>query len=152
MKGVQGLAEALQSKSLTALTRALSDVADGLGYQLRPPYTEVLHMKATVDATQFAIRFQARLHLHYSNLESTPEGLVFTIEFGGEALSDSPAPPTHELFYAGAVQSLKAYGYGSRWKGSSISTPQLFRKNLEVAPRTIRAIDIESLQIDSRSR
>ncbi len=144
MKGVQELAGALKSKSLSALTRALNEIAEGLGYQLRPPYTEILQLKATEEATQFAIAFQARLYLHYSFLGSSPEGLVFTIQFGGESLSDSPAPPTHELFYAGVVQSLQVYGYGSRWKGSNIATPEVFRKNLEVAPRTIIAVDIDS--------
>ncbi len=144
MKGVHELAGALESKSLTALTRALNQIADGLRYQLRPPYTEILQLKATEEETQFAIAFEARLYLHYSILGSSPEGIVFTIEFGGEALSDSPAPPTHELFYAGVVQSFQVYAYGSRWKGSSIATPEVFRKNLEVASRTIIAIDIDS--------
>ncbi len=144
MKGVHELAGALESKSLTALTRALNEIADRLGYQLRPPYTEILQLKATEETTQFAIAFQARLYLHYSILGSSPEGLVFTIKFGGEALSDSPAPPTHELFYAGLVQSFQVYGYGSRWSGRSIATPEVFRENLEVAPRTIIAVDIDS--------
>lgn len=144
MKGVSELHEALKSKSLTALTQAISEVADGLAYQLRPPHTEILQLKAQEGGGRFNIHFQARLYLHYSNPGDTPEGLVFTIKFGGDALSDSPSPPIHELFYAGVVESFHVCGYGSIWTGTKIATPLEFRKSLEVPSKTISEIDIDS--------
>ncbi len=144
MKDVSELHEALKSKSLTALTQALSEVADGLAYQLRPPFTEILQFKAHEEGGRFNIHFQARLYLHYSNPGGTPEGLVFTIKFGGDALSDSPSPPVHELFYAGIMESFQVCGYGSRWTGTKIATPLAFRKNLEVPSKTIIEIGIDS--------
>ncbi len=153
MKGVSELHEALKSKSLTALTLALGEVADGIAYQLRPPYTEIQQFKAQEESGRFTIHFQARLHLHYSNPGGTPEGLIFTIKFGGDALSDSPSPPIHELFYAGVVESFQVCGYGSRWTGTKIATALEFRKNLEVPSKTISEIDIDSFyRVLSRQR
>jgi hypothetical protein len=145
MNGVSAFKEALETKSLTALTKALSELAEGLAYHLKPPYTEILDFKAKEEGSQFAVHFEARLHLHYSNLGNNPEGLIFTIKFGGDALSDSPTPPIHELFYAGVAECLRVYGYGSKWKGTTITTPEEFMKNPEVASKTISLIDIDRL-------
>lgn len=102
----KNLEAAITERSLTALTKALGELADQLGYQLKPPYTEVLNLKATEQGNRFTIRFSAKLHLHYSSLEHRDEGLIFVVKFGGEAPADSPEPPIHELFYAAAVDSL----------------------------------------------
>lgn len=141
MKGVSELKEALQAKSVTALTKALSELAAELAYELKPPYTEILEFKAKEENDMFAVHFQAELDLHYSNLASQQEGLVFVIQFGGDAFSDSPTPPIHELFYAGVVESFSIYGYGSRWKGTAITADQKFMRNLEVSSKTLNDID-----------
>ncbi len=142
MKGVSELKDALQTKSLTALTKALSELADALAYQLKPPHTEILEFKAQEEAGGFTLHFEARLHLHYSSLGSSQEGLIFAIRFSGDALSDSPTPPIDELFYAGVVESLRVYGYGSRWKSGTIMEPPESMKNLEVAAEEISEIDV----------
>jgi hypothetical protein len=108
------LREAAQSRSLTRLTKAISDAADGLGHQLKPPYTEILELRAKEVGDRFQVHFDARLHLHYASLQREREGLVFMIQFGGEALSDSPSPPLDELFYAALVESLQIADYGPR--------------------------------------
>jgi hypothetical protein len=153
-KGVKEFRDALQSKSLTALTQALSKIAEGLAYQMRPPYTEILEFNATEQADRYAIHFRARLGLHYSSFGATAEGLVFKIEFGGDALSDSPTPPTDELFYAGRVQSLQVYGYGSIWPGIDTPAPKDLRDNLELHSKTIRPVDLRTFQqiLSSRER
>lgn len=133
MKSVQEkLEEALQTKQLTAITKALSEIANALAYELRPPYTEVLHFAARFENERYAIEFTAELSLQYSSSERQDEGLVFTVQFKGEAYADSPNPPIDELFYAGEVDSLLLYGYGTRWSGESIATPRKFSENLEV--------------------
>lgn len=108
------LREAAQSRSLTRLTKAISDAADGLGHQLKPPYTEILELRAKEVGDRFQVHFDARLHLHYASLQREREGLVFMIQFGGKALSDSPSPPLDELFYAALVESLQIADYGPR--------------------------------------
>ena len=113
------LKEALQSKSLTRFTKAVNEAAKGLAFQLKPPYTEILEFKAREQAGRFHIQFAARLHLHYASLRTKGEGLVFTIKFNGEALSDSPGPSIDQLFYAAVVRSLQISGYGSRWAGGN---------------------------------
>ncbi len=143
MKSVSELKEALRSKSLTSLTKALGELAEGLAYQLKFPYTEILQFRAQEEGGRYAVHFEAKLHLHYSNLGSSPEGLIFATKFDGDALSDSPTPPIHELFYAGVVESFQVYGYGSRWTGTIVAIPDDLAKNLEVASKTISAIDID---------
>ena len=69
--------------------------------------------------------------------------MIFATKFDGDALSDSPTPPIHELFYAGVVESFQVYGYGSRWTGTIVAIPDDLAKNLEVASKTISAIDID---------
>jgi hypothetical protein len=142
MKGISELKEALQTKSLTALTKALSELADVLGYQLRPPHTEILGFKGQEEGEGFALHFEAELHLHYSSLGSSQEGLIFAVRFSGDALSDSPALPIHELFYAGVVESFTVYGYGSKWKGRTMMKPPESMKNLEVVAEEISEIDV----------
>ncbi len=144
IQGVSELRDALQNKSLTGLTQALSKVAESLTYQLRPPYTEILQFKAKETAKRFTVHFRARLHLHYSSLGTSHEGLVFTIEFGGNAFADIPTPPMDDLFYAGRVRSFRVYGYGSRWVGEKILTPRDLRLNLEIPTEAINAIDVEA--------
>ncbi len=143
MKGASALRDAVQSKSLPKLTKALSELADELAYQLKPPYTEILRLKAKEEAGHFDVDFAARLHLHYSSLSTNEEGLVFTIKFGGEAFADSPNPPIHELFYAAVVESIRVYGYGSRWRGRTITTPQEVARNLEVTSQTLDEIAMD---------
>ncbi len=143
MKGVSTLRDTVQSKSLPKLTKALSELADELAYQLKPPYTEILRLKAKEEAGRFDVDFAARLHLHYSSLSTSQEGLVFTIQFGGETFADSPNPPIHELFYAAVVESIRVYGYGSKWKGRTITTPQEIAKNLEVTSQTLNEITMD---------
>lgn len=152
MKGVKELKEAVKAKSLTALTKALSQFAEGLGYQLKPPFTQIIEFKAKEQTGGFALRFEAELGLHYCNLTNQQEGLVFVIRFGGSALSDSPSPPTHELFYAGVVRSFQVYGYGGAWKGDAITAHHEFMRELEVSSKHLNEIDVDSFfrQLESR--
>jgi hypothetical protein len=148
------LEEAVRDKSLTPLTKALGELADGLGYQLKPPYTEVLNLKAKEEDDRFAVQFTAKLHLHYSNLEHSDEGLIFVVRFGGEALADLPAPPIDQLFYAAVVESLSVYGYGSRWQGTVLAMPAEYRENLEVTADRLSRIELADLyrSMGERSR
>jgi hypothetical protein len=132
MKGVKEFEKALESKSPTGLTKALSRIADELGYQLKPPYTEIRDFRARERSGRFSVKFDAKLHLHYSTLASCREGLLFIIQFGGKALSDTPNPPADELFYAGVVKSVRVYGYGTKWAGRAVTVAQEIMNNLEV--------------------
>jgi hypothetical protein len=147
MKGTEKLKAAVQSKSLTNLTIALNEIGEELAYHLKPPYTEMKRYKASEGADLFAIEFSASLHLHYCNTVSTSDGLVFAIDFGGSALADSPTPPIHELFYAASVEQLKIYGYGTRWKGRSIPTPDKLASNLEVPSQTLNELDLDDFYV-----
>lgn len=142
MKGVTEFKNALESKSLTALTKALSEIADQLGCQLKPPYTEILDFRAREQSDRFSIQFRAKLYLHYSSLASQVEGLLFIIQFGGDALSDTPTPPSDELFYAGVVESFRVHAYGSRWIGPAIAVTEEVAKNLEVPSKALTDIDV----------
>ena len=143
MKSTSDVKAAVQSKSLTNLTKALRALAEELTYQLKPPYTEVKQFKASEEAERFAIEFSAILHLHYFSLATTSEGLVFTIDFDGNALADSSNPPIHELFYAARVEGLKIYGYGTRWKGRAIPTAEKLAQNLEVTSQTLNEMELD---------
>jgi hypothetical protein len=136
---------ALQSREVSLVTQALSELAEKLAYQLKPPYTEVMQLKAKQEGDRFAIQFSAKLHLHYSSLQTQDEGLVFTLQFSGEAYADSPDPPIDELFAAGLADSLFVYAYGSNWPGQTIPTPDQLTQNLEVKPRTLNRISINDL-------
>jgi hypothetical protein len=140
------LKEALQSKSLTRLTKAISASADGLAYQLKPPYTEILEFKAKEGDGRVHVHFAAILHLHYASLQRRGEGLVFTIKFGGEALSDLPSPPIDELFYAAAVQSLHISGYGARRTGESTNVSKEMAENLELPSTRLRSLTLEDFR------
>lgn len=145
MKGVRELRRAIQSKSLTTLTKALGELAVELGYQLKPPYTEILQFKSQdSDDGHFEVYFEARLHSHYTNPATSLDGLIFTVGFGGDAFADLPTPSIHDLFYAGIVESFEVYGYGPKWGGVSIETPPEFTKNLEVRSKTINRIELEN--------
>lgn len=139
---LKNLQDAIRNKSLTSLTKTLGELAEQLGYQLKPPYTEVLNFRAKERGDRFAVRFTAKLHLHYSSLERSGEGLVFVVKFSGGALTESPAPPIHELFYAAAVGSLSVYGYGSKWHGKAITTPAEYRENLEITVEHLNHIQL----------
>ena len=134
------LEEALQSRKLNSVTRALSELAERLAYQLKPPYTEVIQLRAEEDGQRYAIQFSARLHLHYSDFQTQREGLVFTVQFSGEAYADSPNPPIQELFATALVDSLVVFGYGKEWAGEVVPTPDQFAKNLEVGSLTFNQI------------
>jgi hypothetical protein len=143
MQGVTEFKQALEDKSLTALTTALRDIADQLGYQLKPPYTQILDFKAMEQSGRFGVHFRAKLYLHYSSLASQVEGLLFIIQFGGDALSDTPTPPADELFYAGMVESIRVHAYGSKWTGPTITVSQEVSKNLEVPSMPLADIDVD---------
>jgi len=136
---------ALQNREVTSVTQALNEIAEKLAYQLKPPYTEVMELKAKQEENRFAIEFSAKLHLHYSRLQTQDEGLVFTLQFSGEAYADSPNPPIDELFASGVADSLFVYGYGSNWPGQTISTPDQLTQNLEVKSRTLNRMSIDDL-------
>lgn len=144
MKGSSAIRAAVQSKSLIDLTKTLSELAERLAYQLKPPYTEVKRYKAAEEAERYAIEFSATLHLHYFDAANASEGLVFTINFAGHALADSPSIPIHELFYAASVESFRIFGYGSRWKGRTIPTAKTLAQNLEVNSATLNEMDLDA--------
>jgi hypothetical protein len=129
----------LQSKKLNSVTKTLGELAQRLGYQLKPPFTEVIHLKARDEEDRFAVHFSARLHLHYSNPQVL-EGLVFAITFGGGDYADSPDPPVDELFATGVIGSLVICGYGKSWPGQGIRTPQELADRLELRSPTLNKI------------
>jgi hypothetical protein len=143
MSAALKLRESIRSRSLTALTKSITELANELAYQLKTPYTEIMRLKAREDGDRFTVIFAAKLHLHYTSLEREEEGLVFTIQFGGDTLAESPTPPVHELFYAAAARSLFIHGYGSRWKGKPTVTPKEFAQNLEVKSEMLAEIETE---------
>ena len=142
MKGVTEFKNALENKSLIALTKALSEIADQLAYQLKPPYTEILDFRAREQSGRFSIQFSAKLYLHYSSLASQVEGLLFIIQFGGDALSDTPTPSSDELFYAGVVESFRVHAYGSKRIGPAITVSEEVAKNLELPSKTLTDIEV----------
>jgi len=143
MKGTVKLKEAIETRSLTALTKAISLLADELAYQLRPPYTELSKLNAKEENERFTLHFEAKLYLHYASLAGKEEGLIFQIQFNGDALSDSPVPPLSDLFYAGVVETLHIFGYGSRWKGTVIQLQQELSSNVEVPPTTVYELEAD---------
>jgi hypothetical protein len=139
MKFAHELEDALQSKKLNSVTEALSELARSLGYQLHPPFTEVVRLKAEEREDRFAVQFSAKLNLHYSGTQMQ-DGLVFMVGFGGQGYADSPSPPVDELFAAGVVDSFVVYGYGERWPGQTIATPRELMDRLEVSSLTLNKI------------
>ena len=142
---LNNLQDALQTKRLAAVTKALSELAERLAYQLRSPYAKVLHFIAREEDDRYAIEFAAKLHLHYSILGKQNKGLVFTLEFEGDAYADSPNPSLHELFYAAVVNSVSSYAYGPGWHGKSIPTPPEFAENLETRSQTALLVELKNL-------
>lgn len=143
MKGAVKLKEAIETRSLTALTKAISTMADELAYQLKPPYTELSKLNAKEQDERFRLHFEAKLHLHYSSLAGKEEGLIFTIQFHGDAFSDSPVPPLPDLFYAGIVESLHIFGYGNRWNGTGIQLQEELSRNLEIPPTSVFELAVD---------
>jgi len=134
------LEEALDSKSLTALTKAIGNVAENLGYQLKPPHTEVLQLNSKEEAEEYTVNFHARLRLHYCK---PGEGIVVVVVFNGEALSETPTPLLHDLFYAAVVSQVDVYGYGEKWPGKTLATPREFKEQLEVPTLTVNEIGMD---------
>jgi len=143
LKGAVKLKEAIETRSLTALTKAISLLADELGYQLKPPYTELSKLNAKEENDKFALHFEARLYLHHTSIAGKMEGLIFSVQFYGDALSDSPVPPLPDLFYAGVVESLHIFGYGSRWKGTTTQLPHELSSSLEVPPSRVYDLSVD---------
>lgn len=134
--------DALGSKKIVPLTKALNELAEESGWQLRPPHSEILKFRATEENEFYEVSFKARVSLHYSNREKQAEGIVFTMEFSGDAYADSPNPAIDELFYAGQIDSITVYAYGTHWKGETIQTPKDFAENLEVPSETLTIVPI----------
>jgi hypothetical protein len=137
---ISNLISALQSGRMVAVMGALEDVRRWLGYEPKPPYHEMVESRAGLrfgaDPTlrPLTVKFTARLYLHYTSVRAGSEGLVFAVRFSGTDYSDSPFPPVEELFPRGSVDSFEVYGYGSRWKGQAVSTPEELLHKLEIPP------------------
>lgn len=141
MTNIARLKEAVHSGCLTAFTKAVGDLAEEAGFQLRAPYTVIKELKANEEGEGFTVQFTARTCLHYSC--SMNEGFVLAVEFSGRAYADSPNPPIHELFNAATIDSILVYGYGRRWKGKNITTPTELAKNLEVTSSELIKMELE---------
>jgi hypothetical protein len=139
------LRDALRDKSLTDLTKALGGLADRIDYRLKPPLTEVERLTSREEDGRYSIQFEGQLSLHYASAERQDEGLLFNVKFSGSAIADAPTPPIDELLYAAMIQSVSSFGYGARWKGETIPTPQKFSDNLEVTAKTISKLEISDL-------
>jgi hypothetical protein len=134
---------ALESRDVNRVTHALSELAKRLAYALKPPYTEIIRLKATEEGNNFTLQFSARLHLHYTSVRNQDEGLVFILQFSGGALADSPNPPVDQLFAAGVIDSVSVYGYGKGWPGDTIPTPNQLSETLEIKSRTLNRISLD---------
>jgi hypothetical protein len=144
--------EAIESKSVTTLTNAIGKLAEELAYHLTLPYTEIIEFKSKEQADRYRIHFSAISRLSYSPSKTLNEGLVFALDFEGDAISDIPAPPIHELFYAGKITTLKVYGYGDNWVGKRIRTPVELQQSLDLKIANVNFINIEDFctQLNSR--
>ncbi len=134
---------ALDSRKLGFITQALDEVREWLRYQLKPPYTEIVRLKADEEPLHFAVEFTARLYLHYAGVQKESEGLVFSMQFSGATYTDSPSPPVDELFNAGLMDAFEVYGYGRRWEGEAISIPGELLQKLEIPAQTLNRIPIQ---------
>ncbi|HKM74783.1 MAG TPA: hypothetical protein VJZ32_00015 [Candidatus Bathyarchaeia archaeon] len=138
----------IQTKSLNQLTKTLGEVADILAFQLEPPYTEIKRFKAQEEEDdRYFLRFQGTLRLPYQSLERPDEGLIFYVDFAGEAISDLPNPPIHELLYAASVTSLTIFGYGDRWPGEIVKSQRELLNGLEVHSSTVKEIRLDNLLV-----
>ena len=77
---------------------------------------------------------------------------MFAIGFSGDAVSDIPAPPIHELFYAAKITMLKVYNYGNSWMGKRTRPPVELQQSLDLKIATVDLINIEDFctQLNSR--
>jgi len=64
------LREAIERKSLTALTKAISKLADELAYHLKPPYTEIIEFKAKEEDERYNVHFSAISRLSYTSMKT----------------------------------------------------------------------------------
>jgi len=135
----------IQTKSLSQLTKTLGEIADLLAFQLKPPYTEIKQFKAQEEDDRYFLRFQGTLRLPYQSLERPDEGLIFYVDFAGEAMSDVPNPPIYELLYAASVTSLTIFGYDDRWPGESAEAQRDLLNGLEVPDSTVKKVKLDSL-------
>jgi len=144
--------EAIKTKSVATLTKAIGKLADELAYHLTLPYTEIMEFKSKEHADRYRIHFSAISRLSYNPSKTQNEGLVFAMGFSGIAISDIPAPPIHELFYAGKITTLKVYGYGNSWTGKRTRTPVELQQSLDLKIATVNFINIEDFctQLNSR--
>ena len=136
--------EQLQTKSLSHLTKSLGEIADALAYQLIPPYTEINHLKAEEESGRYILQFQGNLKLPYQSLQRPDEGLIFWIDFAGEAISEEPNTPIHELLYAASVKSMTIYGYGERWPGTIVELPREFLGAIEVPNSALKKVGLDA--------
>ncbi|HKM78668.1 MAG TPA: hypothetical protein VJZ03_06295, partial [Candidatus Bathyarchaeia archaeon] len=74
------------------LTKAISELGDELAYRLTPPNTEITQFLAKEENSGYSVHFSASLQLCYSSL-SMAEGVIFVIDFDGDAISEEPTPP-----------------------------------------------------------
>lgn len=146
------LREAIERKALTALTKAISKLADELAYHLKPPYTKIIEFKAKEEAERYKIHFSAFSRLSYTSMNTQDEGLVFVINFDGDAFSEVPTPPIHELFYAAVIKAVAVYGYGDDWVGKQIPTPVELEQFLDLHVRIINMIKSEDFCMQVQSR
>src|SRR5208282_1611725 len=137
----------IRTKSLNQLTNSLGDVADLLAFQLKPPYTEIKQFKAQEEDDRYFLQFQGILRLPYQSLERPDEGLIFYVDFVGEAMSDLSNPPIHELLYAASVTSLTIFGYGERWPGEIVEAQRESLNGLEVLGSTVKKVKLDSLLV-----
>jgi hypothetical protein len=144
--------EAVRAKSLATLTKAIGKLTDELSYRLTPPYTEITEFKSKEYDNRYRIHFSGISRLNYEAESSQDEGLVFAIDFGGDAFSDVPTPPTHELFYAGKIRTLKIYGYGGNWTGRMIRTPTRLQKSLDLKIAHLHMINNKAFCNQLKSR
>jgi len=135
----------IQTKSLNELTKTLGEVAELLAFQLKSPYTEIKRFKAQEEDDRYFVQFQGTLRLPYQSLECPDEGLIFYVDFAGEAISDLPNPSIHELLYAASVTSLTIFGYGDRWSGEVAEVQREVLNGLEVRDSTVKRVRLDSL-------
>ncbi|HMK84148.1 MAG TPA: hypothetical protein VK503_10560 [Candidatus Bathyarchaeia archaeon] len=133
---------AIQSKSLTTLTKAISELADELAYRLTPPNTEITQFLAKEHDSGYLVHFSASLRLCYSSL-SMAEGIIFVVDFDGDAISEEPTPSIHELFYAAIVRAITIYAYGGKWSGRPIATPPELSHLLDLKSSTIMILSLD---------
>ncbi|MGA3295994.1 MAG: hypothetical protein ABSD41_00920 [Candidatus Bathyarchaeia archaeon] len=71
------------------------------------------------------------------------EGIIFVIDFDGDATSEEPAPPMHELFYAAIVRAITIYAYGKKWAGRPVLTPSELSRSLDLKDLRIMFLSLD---------